>query len=284
MIAAATYSENLTISKSLKIVGSNKRRTIIGGGGTNTVVNIPNSAAHVTLSGLTIRNGFARGGGGIYSSGMLTINNSTISGNTVRTENFTPFSSSEGAGIYSSGMLTINNTTISGNSAFAAYCHLAPCGAFGGGIFNLGGVAINNSTLSVSGNAANGVGPGFARGGGIAGPATLQNSIVANNSGGNCSGTMISNGYNMSSDATCTFSNHGDRNNIDPKLGPLQYNGGPTQTMALPSGSPAIDAGNPSGCTDGQGHVLKTDQRGLPRPDSEDKTGCDMGAYERQSD
>jgi hypothetical protein len=119
---------------------------------------------------------------------------------------------------------------------------------------------------------------------------TLQNSIVANNSGGNCSGMMISNGYNMSSDATCTFSNHGDRDNIDPKLGPLQYNGGPTQTMALPSGSPAIDAGNPSGCTDGLGHLLTTDQRGYPyrRPDSEDKTDskprCDMGAYERQSD
>jgi hypothetical protein len=47
---------------------------------------------------------------------------------------------------------------------------------------------------------------------------------------------------------------------------------------------PAIDAGNPSGCTDGQGHLLKTDQRGKPRPDKEDTGGCDMGAYERQKD
>jgi len=54
--------------------------------------------------------------------------------------------------------------------------------------------------------------------------------------------------------------------------------------MALPSGSPAIDAGNPSGCTDGQSHLLKTDQRGQPRPDREDTRGCDMGAYERQTD
>ena len=55
-------------------------------------------------------------------------------------------------------------------------------------------------------------------------------------------------------------------------------NGGPTKTMSLPSGSPAVDAGNPSGCTDGNGHLLKTDQRGKPRPDREDERGCDMGA------
>jgi hypothetical protein len=73
-------------------------------------------------------------------------------------------------------------------------------------------------------------------------------------------------------------------NNTDPQLGPLQDNGGATQTMALPSGSAAVDAGNPSGCTNGDGDLLKTDQRGMPRPDKEDKGGCDMGAYERQSD
>jgi len=115
----------------------------------------------------------------------------------------------------------------------------------------------------------------------------LQNSIVANNSGGNCSirsGTLTSHGHNLSSDATCDFGGTGDLNNIDPMLGPLQNNGGPTQTMALPSGSPAIDAGNPYGCRDGFGNLLKTDQRGAPRHDSEDTRGCDMGAYESQSD
>ena len=49
-------------------------------------------------------------------------------------------------------------------------------------------------------------------------------------------------------------------------------------------GSPAIDAGNPSGCKDGSGHLLTTDQRGYRRYDAEDTRGCDMGAYERQSD
>jgi len=54
--------------------------------------------------------------------------------------------------------------------------------------------------------------------------------------------------------------------------------------MALLPGSTAIDAGNPSGCTDGNGHLLTTDQRGMPRPDKEDSVGCDMGAYESQTD
>jgi hypothetical protein len=48
----------------------------------------------------------------------------------------------------------------------------------------------------------------------------------------------------------------------DPSLGPLQDNGGPTQTPALLNGSPAIDAGNPGGCTDNLGAILSTDQRG----------------------
>jgi hypothetical protein len=95
---------------------------------------------------------------------------------------------------------------------------------------------------------------------------------------------MTSHGYNLSSDNSCNFDGPGDMDNTNPLLGPLQNNGGPTFTQALISGSPAIDAGNPSGCNDGQGHLLKTDQRGMPRPDLEDAGGCDMGAFERQTD
>ena len=73
-------------------------------------------------------------------------------------------------------------------------------------------------------------------------------------------------------------------NNINPNPGPLQNNGGPTQTVALLPESPAIDTGNPGGCTDGIGHPLKTDQRGQPRPNPEDTGGSDRGAYERQTD
>jgi hypothetical protein len=92
---------------------------------------------------------------------------------------------------------------------------------------------------------------------------------------------MTSDGYNLSCDNTCNFAGNGDLNNTDPNLGPVQNYGGPTQIQALLHGSPAIDAGNPSGCTDGNGHLLKP---GRPRPDKEDSGGCDMGAYERQKD
>jgi len=207
-------------------------------------------------------------GGGIFvGNGKVTISKSTISGN----------GANESGGIDNRGTLTISNSTISGNSAHGANA----LGNYGGGISNGGVLAINNSTIS--GNSAHG-GPG----GGIYASngttATLQNSIVDNNAGINCTGTITSHGYNLSSDDTCKLNGRGDLNNHDPLLGPLQNNGGPTQTMALLPGSPAIDGGNPSGCTDGQGHLLKTDQRGMPRPDPEDRGGCDIGAYERQSD
>jgi hypothetical protein len=257
MVAAATYTENLIIGFSLKVIGSGASATIIDGGRVNSVVT---SRANLTLSRVTIRNGSGGIGGGVVnegSSSTLTINKSTLSGNLARS----------GGGIYSLGpgtLVTINNSTLSGNGA-----------TFGGGILNGGTLAVSNSTLS--GNGSGGIANGK-------GNATLQNSIVANSSGGNCSGTMTSDGYNLSSDNTCNFSGTGDLNNTDPVLGQLGNYGGPTQTIPLLSGSPAIDAGNPGGCTEGRGHLLKTDQRGKPRPDKEDTGGCDMGAYERQSD
>jgi len=116
MVAAATYGGNLTISKSLNIIGSSAQTTIIDGGGHNTVVTISNSAARVTLSHLTIRHGNAPTGGGIYNSGALTINNCVISGNSA---NANPGGPPQGGGIYSAGTLTINNSTISGNTAEA---------------------------------------------------------------------------------------------------------------------------------------------------------------------
>lgn len=208
-------------------------------------------------------------GGAIQNSGTLTITNSTLSGNSAS-------GSTGGAGgaiNTGAGTVTITNSTISGNSASRIFG--------GGGIYAGGGtVKINNSTISGNSSAAP-AGNVSAAGGTV----TLQNSIVANSpSGGNCFGTMISHGHNLSSDGTCKFNSSGDLNNHDPLLGPLQNNGGPTATMTLLPGSLAIDAGNPAGCSDGLGHLLKTDQRGMPRPDKEDIVGCDMGAYERQGD
>src|SRR6266566_2339257 len=350
MVAAATYTENLIIGFSLRIVGSGASTTIIDGGALNKVITISNAAAHVTLSKLTIRNGKATSGGGINNSGTLTLTNSTVSGNwapipCIRFFVFCELSAgtASGGGIYNSGALTISNSIISGNHA-GSYC-TGTCSAFGGGIYNRGTLMmIKNSTLTgnsagtacstsiscrvgvggafytfggtvtlnnstVAGNSAyrcsgvcTGTGGAIVNGlgnlgmnnstvsgnsaGGIFndGTATLQNSIVANNSDTNCGGTITSHGYNLSSDGSCAFSNSGDRNNTNPVLGTLGYYGGPTPTIPLLMGSPAIDAGNPSGCTDGHGNLLKTDQRGKPRHDPEDTGGCDIGAFERQSD
>jgi hypothetical protein len=294
-IAASIYTENINIPFSLTIVGSGDATTIFDGGGVNTVVTISNTGAHVSLSKVTIRNGSAGAGGGINNSGTLTVSNSTLSENTVYgfgggiwnggtlTINNSTLSGNgvvfffgpRGGGIWNGGTLTINNSTLSGNSECCG------SGGRGGGISNLGVMLMSNSTLSGNRATRGGHGGGISNGG----TATLQNSIVANSpSGGNCDGTITSNGHNLSSDSTCSFNNTGDLNNTNPNLGPLQRNGGPTRTMALLPGSPAIDTGNPGGCTDSQGHPLKTDQRGAPRPDHEDSVGCDRGAYELQGD
>jgi hypothetical protein len=301
MVAAATYKENLTIRIGLKVIGSGATTTIIDGSCVNRVLTISSPSANVTLSKFTIQNGCGSEGGGIYNKGTLTINDSTVSGNRAGTGKTRGYA----GGIENNGALTISNCTVSGNDATGGFFGVP---GRGGGVGNSGRLTITNSTISgnqvggmegraggiynccftpvtVSNSTLGGNSAGVSGvGGGIYGSATLQNSIVANNSGGNCKGTMTSKGYNLSSDNTCNFNDTGDLNNTDPKLGQLGTYGGPTQTIPLLSGSPAIDAGNPSGCTDGKGHLLKTDQRGKPRPDKEDTGGCDMGAYERQKD
>jgi hypothetical protein len=305
-VAAGTYTENLTIPLSLNISGASASTTVIDGAGTGRVITV-STGTHVTLSGVTITHGDSVSGAGILSLGTtLTLIRTMVTRN--KAHNFCnrhQTCTSGGGGIANQATLTISNSTIAANNAWTG-C-IQPCGAyaFGVGIFNGGTLKIINSTISANEVSAyiRGSGGGISNsgtltisnstisgngattgGGGISGTATLRNSIVANNTGGNCSGAMTSNGFNLSSDGSCNFSGPGDLNNTNPMLGPLQYNGGPTQTMALPSGSPAVDAGNPSGCTDGLGHLLKTDQRGLPRPNTEDTGGCDMGAFERQSD
>jgi hypothetical protein len=101
----------------------------------------------------------------------------------------------------------------------------------------------------------------------------LVNTLLATNMPGNCAGPLTDLGHNMSSDSSCSFTNTGSLNDTDPMLGQLADNGGPTLTMALLLGSPAIDAGNTSAAP-------ATDQRGLPRPRGQ---AADIGAYEFQS-
>ncbi|HEX9119681.1 MAG TPA: choice-of-anchor Q domain-containing protein, partial [Terriglobales bacterium] len=174
------------------------------------------------------------------------------------------------------------------------------CGGGAGGItlacLNEAGCHIALSFTTVSGNSCYGVQPGagipcpggissvFASDNG-AGKFAVKNVILANNSaGGNCApvfALFVSDGYNLSDDATCAsvFTQTGDLNNTPAGLDPggLKNNGGPTQTIALLATSPAVNAIPLSACTDASGIPVTTDQRGVHRPQG---SGCDVGAYE----
>lgn len=227
-----------------------------GGGAGGGILNlggtvmIDNSVVTGNLAG--VPDPFALGdGGGILNEGTLTIVNSTISNNQAY---------QTGGGIDNAGTLIINNSTISDNGAIGG--HDGHPWGYGGGI--AGNVTISNSTFS--GNYAS------LSGGAIAGGGAISNSTLNDNRGGGLSvsaaleiantvlkasasdhnividgGTLISRGYNVSSDDGDGFLNGpGDQINTDPLLGPMQDNGGPTLTHALLPGSPAINAGNPS--------------------------------------
>ena len=111
------------------------------------------------------------------------------------------------------------------------------------------------------------------------GMVTVNNTIIANSVGlGDCRGVgFTSLGHNLDSDGSCGLSGPGDISGVDPLLGPLAVNGGPTKTHALLTGSPAIDAVPIADCTDPDGNPITTDQRGVPRPQD---AACDIGAFE----
>ena len=218
----------------------------------------------LTLTDVTISGNYANGGGGIWNdlSGVLIVNRSTISGNA---------STGTSGGIANAGIARITNSTISGDSSLAE-----------GGIGNFGSLTLVNST--VSGNIAGGGDRTGVYGGGIGvyGPTTLINTIVANNPrGSNCgdpgSGVATDGGYNIEDGSTCGFTAATSHSNMDPQLDPagLVPNGGPTSTIALLSGSPAIDVIPPG--TNACGTGVTRDQRGVTRPFG---AGCDVGAYE----
>jgi len=229
-----------------------------GGGG------IYNIGGTLTVTSSTITGNTASGewgcGGGIYIGATTTypydlITNSTISGNTA----------TDGGGMYNySNSLRLTNSTISGNTASSGW---------GGGMYNHRCYpTVLSSTISA--NSGGGI-CNFQYMLGTSGT-YIANSIVANQtSGADCSGGNITSyGFNLESGASCNFTfrsgggGSGDLQNTNPKLGPLADNGGPTQTMALLSGSPAIDNGYTT---------APTDQRGIARPQG---ARADIGAFE----
>ena len=197
----------------------------------------------LTITNSTIADNFAGfEGGGISSCSTLAITDSIVSGNGAGGgKNNWPGS---GGGIEATcGTVTISNSTISGNSV-SGRDFKEP--GLGGGIYAVGTVTISNSTLSDN------LVLNYGNGGCIWNGETVEIGNTILNSGQpdnifSSSGTVTSNGYNLSSDNGGGYLNGpGDQINTDPLLGPLQDNGGPTFTHALVPGSPAIDAGDPS--------------------------------------
>lgn len=110
---------------------------------------------------------------------------------------------------------------------------------------------------------------------------TIRDSVLAGNPGGDCSGDFTSGGYNLIENPTgCgVLLTNNDLLNVPPDLGSFGGHGGPTRTINLLPGSPALSGGNPTGCTGPSGSVLIVDQRGDPRPDP--SVGrCDIGSVQ----
>jgi hypothetical protein len=261
------------------------------------------SGTTVSISGLTISNGLVEAGGGIYNNGggiynagTLTLSNATLSGNVIVTS-FSTYGN--GGGIYNSGTLTLNRSTVSGNSASlggdidnagggtVTVSNTTVSGNYafgGGGIYNSGTVTLNNATVSDNHTYAH-----FYYSSGIDnhnGTLHTRNTLIAGNTGlsgvPDLAGNLGSLGHNLIGN---TQGGSGfdptDLLNVNPMLSPLQDNGGPTKTMALLPGSPAIDAGDNTDAPD-------WDQRGEGFPRivgiiDPNNPVIDIGAFEVQN-
>ncbi|HEY2717580.1 MAG TPA: right-handed parallel beta-helix repeat-containing protein [Solirubrobacterales bacterium] len=246
-----------------------------------------------TVSGNTARTptlepGVEANGGGIATArnvateflpDTLTLDRSTVSGNLAVAEG-SGTTDTRGGGIfvYETSTLTVRGSTISGNEAKVNGA-VAGDDASGGGIFiwpSTPQATIESSTIAANSAVTSGANL-FA-----AGPTALRSTIVAGPVGSSscAGGAVASSGYNLDEGTSCNFNVGGDQSGVDPRLGPLAGNGGPTQTMALLNGSPAIDRGSAA--------VGETsDQRGLRRPVDIPSVpnvadGADVGAFEVQ--
>jgi hypothetical protein len=217
-------------------------------------------------------------GGAFYTSGLLEINASTIASN----------SANNGGGIYVAGELRMVNGTVANNTALGD----------GGGIYHVNGhlSEVFNSTI-VDNDADHdqdfiGVGGGVYVSGTNPGYFNLYNSILARNTvdfqpiDDDCNGpgALVSHARNLiGSSDTCSItvaSGSWALLNSTALIGPLKFNGGPTQTIALLPGSNALNGGA-SHCTERSNQEIETDQRGYPRV-----VGglCDIGAFEFDGD
>ncbi len=192
-------------------------------------------------------------GGGIYVAGELDVVDSVIARNTAL---------GRGGGIDSIGPVTLVNSTIANNTTSGE----------GGGVYEEAGLKLASATIA--GNKAK-------AGGGLAGGHAVEafDSLLAQNKPENCAVKIEDAplGHNLADDASCRLSSSGDKETGAGLAGLVQEgglpllanNGGPTETIALQSSSPAVGAGDSEVCP-------TLDQRGEERP----KGLCDIGAFQ----
>ena len=214
-----------------------------GAGG--AIDNVFSGSAQVTNS--VLRHNSAGGGGAIENTGDATVETTTLADNVAQNYGGAIDSTDE---TDTTKSLTVTASTLSGNSA----------GLHGGAIESEMKLTLTNVTIS--GNTGPEIIDHYERqitltnltiahntGKGLSlhnSPTTLlRNTLLGANSDGNCSAAVTSNGFNLADDTSCGLTNTGDHQGaaFNPHLGPLQNNGGLTQTQLPQSGSPAIDAG-----------------------------------------
>ena len=253
-----------------------------------------NNAGVMTINRTTIAGNTAgSSGGGIRNSGTLTILSSTIGGTVDETTDLRNRSQLDGGGLINvgAGSVTIVNSTFSGN---VAEVDIFGSGGRGAAISNRATLSVLNSTIT--NNEADVEGGGvFSSGATVS--TIVRNTIIAGNmadvSGSDVSGTFTSSGNNFIGDAGTVAAFVNGVNNdqvgatgapIDPSLGGLTNNGGPTLTHALLLGSPAIDAGDNTGIfsfdTDQRGSSRILDGDGNPTPAVDVGSTVDIGAFE----
>jgi hypothetical protein len=256
------------------------RTTIIDAQGRSRVVNVPANSATI-VAGVTLTGGRAADGAGalVGNNGGLQLVNAVIDGNVA---------TGRGGGAHApAGTIILTASTVSNNraaagggialdtqavlSSFASTISGNTASGSGGGVTSLGSMALQNVTIADN-TAASGGGV-FIEPGGNSGGDSVNNTIIGVNAGGSCGGAFGTEPHfgwtgNIGSDATCNFLAGEGRNSLNPQLGALRNNRGPTDTMALQSGSPAINAGDTNRC-------FGRDQRG-----AEAVGVCDIGAFE----
>ncbi len=227
--------------------------------GDGTGGGIQNDAGTMNITDSTISdNNSLDAGGGIFNAGTMSVTGSTIAHN----------AAVGGGGIDNTGSLTVTDSTISGNNAEAPDNQSGPGS---GGILNTGRLLVIASTIAQN-----------IHGGGIennGGTATLAATVLASMSPFyDCTGAIVDEGFNIDDDGTCDFSAAAHSySDGKPHIGPLQDNGGPTETQEPALGSLPLDEIPAGTATGGVTLCPGTDQRGIARPQG---NGCDIGAVE----